>query len=83
MVNQRLKNILWVSVILLMTGACQSPAEKEGTSTAYLEEITIAQLQQGYKDGTFTITQVVKDYLKRIDEIDKNGPRLNSIILNN
>ena len=49
-------------------------------NTAWLEEITIAQLQQGYRDGKFTITDVVKAYLTRIDSIDRNGPKLNSII---
>jgi amidase len=66
--------------ILLM--ACQ-PAKDETTSTdthAYLEEITIRQLQQGYRDGKYTITTVVKDYLARIDAIDKNGPKINSVI---
>lgn len=42
--------------------------------------MTIKQLQQGYKDGKYTITDVVKVYLDRINQIDKNGPHLNSII---
>ncbi|MDQ3141645.1 MAG: amidase [Bacteroidota bacterium] len=68
---------------LILLLACQSPQRPTTTgsaSTAYLEEITITQLQQGYKDGKYTITAVVKDYLQRIDDIDKNGPQLNSII---
>src|SRR6267378_142069 len=58
-------------------------AGKETTKKINLEEITISQLQQGYKQGTFTITDVVKAYLERIKDIDKNGPRLNSIIIIN
>lgn len=42
--------------------------------------MTVEQIQQGYKDGKFTITDVVNVYLDRIIEIDKNGPELNAII---
>ena len=42
--------------------------------------MTIRQLQQGYKEGKYTVKDVVKVYLNRISEIDKNGPMLNSII---
>jgi len=43
-------------------------------------EMDITQIRQGYTDGTFTISEVVQAYLDRIDEIDKNGPALHSII---
>ena len=46
-------------------------------------EMDITQIQQGYKDGTFTIREVVQAYLDRMEEIDKNGPALHSIILVN
>jgi amidase len=62
--------------------ACR-PAKDESVSAdthAYLEEITIRQLHQGYREGKYTITTVVKDYLARIDAIDKNGPKINSVI---
>lgn len=55
----------------------------EQKGIAWLEEITIADLQKGYKEGTFTITDVVKGYLERIDSIDRNGPQLNSVIMVN
>jgi len=45
-----------------------------------LLEQDITQIQQGYKDGSFTIKSVVQAYLDRIVEIDKNGPHLNAII---
>ncbi len=34
-------------------------------------------------EGKFTITDVVKTYLDRINEIDMSGPELNSIIIVN
>lgn len=45
-----------------------------------LNEITISDLKKGFKNGVFSIKQVVQLYLNRIDEIDKNGPSLNSVI---
>ena len=47
---------------------------------SWIEELTIPQLQQGYKDGKYTVTQIVTIYLDRINDLDKNGPRLNSVI---
>ena len=65
---------------ILLLHSCE-PAKKSGnTDYTYLEEISIQQLQDGYQDGTFTIEQVVTDYLKRIEDIDRSGPSLNSII---
>lgn len=73
--------ILLVALISCQPGADHKKAGQTGKLN--LEEITISQLQQGYKDGKFTIADVVKAYLERIDAIDKNGPQLNSIIVIN
>jgi amidase len=45
-----------------------------------LEELTIAELQSGMQSGKYTARSLVKKYLDRIDDIDKNGPMLNSVI---
>jgi amidase len=55
-----------------------------------LDEITIAELQDGMKSGKFTARSLVEKYLARIDEIDapgkdtpgkdKHGPALNAVI---
>ena len=47
---------------------------------AELSEITIEALQTKYETGVLTAEQVVKKYLRRISEIDKAGPALNSVI---
>ena len=63
--------------------SCQSQKTDSTSETAvqpWLEEISISQLQQGYKQGKFTIRDVVKDYLERIAAIDKKGPGLNSVL---
>lgn len=45
-----------------------------------LEEVTIAQLQAGMQEGKWSAKSIAEKYLKRILEIDKSGPAINSII---
>ena len=45
-----------------------------------LNEITIAELQDGMKSGKFTAHELVERYSERIDDLDKRGPAINSII---
>ncbi len=76
-------SMIFITVISIFL-ACQSPV-KESTENSYqdtswLEEMTITQLQQDYKDGKYTISDVVSAYMDRINEIDRNGPGLNSVI---
>jgi amidase len=79
-------NQLILIIFLLVMVSCQSPVQKvkvtESTKFRF-EENEIQQIQQGYKDGTFTIKEVVQAYLDRIDSIDKHGPELNSMIVIN
>jgi len=49
-------------------------------NTIDVEEITINQIQEAYQNGDYTITDLVQTYLDRIEEIDKNGPALNSVL---
>ncbi len=45
-----------------------------------LDEITIAELSAGMKSGKYTARSITEHYIKRINEIDKNGPAINSVI---
>ena len=45
-----------------------------------LEEISVAQLQDALNSGRYTSRQLVDLYSDRIDALDRNGPKLNSII---
>ena len=45
-----------------------------------LDELTINDLQQGLGTGKYSSRSLVRRYLERIEEIDRNGPRLNSVI---
>jgi len=60
------------------------PDKKSGTEAKpddfVLNEITIDALQQKMQSKEYTSRSITEMYLKRIDEIDKNGPKLNSVI---
>src|SRR5262245_34700412 len=45
-----------------------------------LDEKTIAELQEAMKTGGLTARSIAEKYLSRIAAIDKQGPRLNSVI---
>lgn len=45
-----------------------------------LEEITISELQDGLKSGRFTARSLAQAYLQRIEQVDKRGAALNSVI---
>jgi len=75
-------NIIFI-IHLVLQISCQPPSREsqitESDSFIFLEQ-DITQIQQGYKDGTYTTKEVVQSYLDRIEEIDRNGPAINSII---
>ena len=45
-----------------------------------LNEVTIGMLQQKMQSKEYTSRSITKMYLKRIETIDKNGPKLNAVI---
>ncbi len=45
-----------------------------------LDEVTIDQLQDGMKSGKYTARSITEMYLQRIQDVDKNGPTVNSVI---
>ncbi|MEI7499523.1 MAG: amidase [Bacteroidota bacterium] len=77
--------LIFSAILMSVIFSCRQPEKttNEININQLLEEITIEQLQQGYREGKFTITSVVKGYLARIDSIDRNGPQLNSVIMVN
>jgi amidase len=56
-----------------------SPAAAE-VKPFELDEITIAELQDGMKSGRFTARSLVEKYTTRIEQVDKSGPSVNAII---
>jgi amidase len=45
-----------------------------------LDELSIAELQSGMASGKYSAHSLAKKYLDRIDDIDKRGPAINSVI---
>jgi amidase len=74
-----------LAMVLIAAGCNQ--AVKENTYSDYNSfpflEYDISEMQKGFSDGSFTVEEVVAAYLQRIEEIDKNGPTLNSVIIVN
>ena len=87
MVKSFFKTTAFSAAIVLFVLACQAPVnntkQEKSIANAWIEEMTINKIRQGYVEGKFTITDVVKTYIDRINEIDIAGPELNSIIIIN
>ena len=73
---------LFSLTVLLTMGSCRNETRKttSGAGLFRFEEYTIDQLQQGYRNGDFTVTEVVQAYLDRIEAVDDSGPMLNAVI---
>jgi amidase len=77
------------SVLAASCNTSSLPAEKEDDNQTEapntadnfeLNEVTIATLQDKMKSGEYTARSIAELYLKRIQAIDKNGPKLNAVI---
>jgi amidase len=75
-----MKTINPMKLLVILSFLLVACSQKKEEKPINLNEIAIAELQKGYREGKFTITEVVQTYLSRIDSIDKHGPQLNSII---
>jgi amidase len=60
----------------------ESPKVTNNTSpdAFELDELTIADLQNGMSSGKYSAHSLARKYLDRIKDIDKDGPRINSVI---
>src|SRR6195256_363418 len=56
------------------------PTPSPEVKTFELDEVTISDLQDGMKSGKFTARSLVEKYSQRIDDIDKHGPTINSVL---
>ena len=64
---------------LLAPGA-EAVAAQSDVRPFELDEITVGALQDGLNSGQFTSRSLAQKYLDRIEQIDKHGPALNSVI---
>lgn len=58
----------------------QTDSPEKNNDVFELNEATIEQLQKKMQSGSLTSESITAMYLKRIREIDKAGPKLNSVI---
>jgi len=80
--------ILGVALVTAFLAAACSPGGKQAPEKAApvkfpLEEKTMAELQEMMTSGAATSESLVTLYLQRIDELDRNGPRLNAVLETN
>jgi amidase len=78
--------IAGVSVLPALAGAREvaayvphDRAASEGTGFE-LSELTIAELQKGVASGKYTARSLTEKYLARIEQIDRHGPSVSSVI---
>ncbi len=58
-----------------------SPSSAASEPSAFeLDELTVAQLQEGMGSGKWTARSLAEKYLARIEAVDKHGPAVNSVI---
>ena len=58
-----------------------SPAQlAQPTGSFELEELTVTQLQDAMAAGRYTSSRLVELYTERINEVDRRGPTLRSVI---
>jgi amidase len=63
----------------------QAAARVRGTAPAVqgpseLDEVTVAQLQEGMRTGRWTARSLAEQYLARVDAVDQRGPNLRSVL---
>ena len=79
-----MRTILSAVLVLFLT-ACQTqaPATRPAKPAINLEEASVGDLQARMQAGEFSSQDLTQAYLDRIEALDRNGPKLNSIIVTN
>jgi amidase len=69
------------AALATVSARAKSPGPENNPPAAFeLDELTIADLQAGMSSGKYSAQSLVRKYLERIDDIDKHGPVVNSVI---
>src|SRR3989440_736361 len=70
-----------VSITTTAKNAAHTSSTPSAPPPAFeLDELTIAELQSGMAAGKFSAHSLARKYLDRIDDVDKHGPGINSVI---
>ncbi len=79
--RQFLQTTAATTIAAITNPATALPNSKSESPPAFdLEELTITDLQQGLQSGKYSSRELVEKYSDRINDIDKKGPGLNSVI---
>ena len=73
------RNFLQTTATVLAVGVTRPTAAFTPPSFE-LEELTIPDLQRGMQSGKYSARSLVEKYTDRINDIDKKGPTLKSVI---
>ncbi|HJZ81499.1 MAG TPA: amidase, partial [Pyrinomonadaceae bacterium] len=68
------------SVRALADDRDQAARPSAAPQTFELDELTIDSLQKGMESGKYTAQSLTQKYLDRINDIDKHGPAINSVL---
>jgi amidase len=82
----RLARLSAVLCLVVLSTGCASvdrQAAVAATTAFELEELSIPELQDAMASGRYSSRQLVELYFRRIEEIDRRGPTLRSIIETN
>lgn len=76
-----LKGTAALGAAALVTPVLGEQSSPPGSAKPFeLDEVTIAQLQSAMTSGRTTAVAIARKYLQRIDEVDRRGPAINSVI---
>lgn len=66
--------------LAIVTPVSENNAKPASTTAFELDELSVNELQKHLQSGRYTSRSLVEKYVDRIKEVDKDGPRLNSVI---
>ena len=84
--NMKRREFLQLSALggaMALTGAavsCSQNISKTKVADFELDEMTIAEIQKGMESGQYSAKKITELYLSRIEEIDRSGPKVNSVL---
>jgi amidase len=65
------------------TAAAANTSSSASPTAEPIEELSLADMAAGFADGRLTSLQLTKDYLARIERLDRHGPNLRAVIETN
>ena len=69
-----------IPAVLLLAAGISAAGQQRVPDTFELAEMSAAQLQEAMTSGRYTARRLVELYLKRVEDIDRAGPTLRSVI---